>query len=402
MIVFFYYGQDQYFNHPHKSYKTIHIGGTNGKGSTSHSLAAILQKAGYKVGLYTSPHLVDFRERIRVNGEMISKKYVIDFVENNFNNIEYIHPSFFELSMMMAFCYFREMNVDIAIIEVGLGGRLDSTNIISPLLSIITNISIDHTQFLGDTKEQIAKEKAGIIKSDIPVLIGESGSLTVKQIFTDKAKLEKTKIYFAEQLYSDLKQVDSLNDSYYSCSRYDQIESDLDGSYHIHNLKTILSATDILRNQGLIISDLNVIDALKEVKTSTGLRGRWEKLSDSPLTYCDTGHNVGGITYISQKLNQIECNSLRIIIGMVNDKDISNILSLLPTKAIYYFTQAQIPRALPAEELKEKATSYNLKGNVYKNVVDAYNAAVNDSSQDDFIFIGGSNFTVGDLLKYLE
>ncbi len=393
---------DEYFGFPHKSYKTIHIGGTNGKGSTSHSLAAILQKAGYKVGLYTSPHLVDFRERIRVNGEMISKQYVIDFVENNFKDIEHIHPSFFELTMMMAFCYFREMNVDYAIIEVGLGGRLDSTNVIDPVLSVITNISFDHVQFLGDTLEKIAIEKAGIIKPEVPVIIGETTNENIREIFISKAKECNSEITFAEELFRDITQGYSHGKTTYFSNETGELESELGGEYHINNIRTILSSVKKLREGGIIITDEALKEGLSEVCTLTGLRGRWEKLSECPLTYCDTGHNIGGFTYLSKKLKSLKCDTLRIVIGMVNDKDISEVLSLLPKEATYYFTQANIERALPASDLKNKAEKYGLSGKDFFNVPDAYNTALKESSENDFIFIGGSNFTVGDLLLYLE
>ena len=358
---------DKYFNFPHKNYRTIHIAGTNGKGSTSHSIAAILQSAGYKVGLYTSPHLVDFRERIRVNGKMISKQYVIDFVENNFKNIEYIHPSFFELSMMMAFCYFKDMNVDVAIIEVGLGGRLDSTNIISPDLSIITNISKDHTQFLGDTLDKIAKEKAGIIKDNIPVIIGESGNQIVRNIFEETASSHNSKILFAENCYKDLSQDYKNGEMIYNCSNYPNIISQLEGDYHINNMRTILTSIDQLKLLGYNINTDSIYNGIANVISLTGLQGRWQKISTNPQIYCDTGHNVGGIVYISNKLKTIKCKNLHIIIGMVNDKDITEVMSLLPDNAIYYFTQASVNRALPSKDLQEIASRFNLKGDIYKD-----------------------------------
>lgn len=394
---------DVTFKHPHKAYKTIHVGGTNGKGSTSHTLAAILQKAGYKVGLYTSPHLVDFRERIRIDGQMIPKQYVIDFVADNFNKVAHIQPSFFELTMMMAFCYFREQKVDIAIIEVGLGGRLDSTNIITPQLSIITNISFDHIQLLGNTLAQIATEKAGIIKSEIPTVIGEASNDTIKKIFADKGKECNAKIVFAEDTeYLKLAQKASNGNWIYKTAAYDDLEGILGGDCQIKNTRTILAALPLLKEAGFEIPDHAVREGFAEVVSLTGLQGRWQKINDMPLTYCDTGHNEGGISYIVDQLKRQQCTNLRIIIGMVNDKDIHHIIKMLPTYAIYYFTQASVNRALPVGELKKLANTAGLQGSAYISVAEAYDAALSDSSPEDFIFIGGSNFIVGDLLNHLH
>lgn len=393
---------DAFFNHPHHAYKTIHVGGTNGKGSTSHTLAAILQKAGYKVGLYTSPHLVDFRERIRVNGEMISKQYVIDFVANNFAQIAHIQPSFFELTMMMAFCYFRESEVDIAIIEVGLGGRLDSTNIISPELSIITNISFDHVQFLGDTLEKIAAEKAGIIKHGIPAVIGEASG-SVKKVFRLQGEGCNTEIYFAEEsnlLYSSTKTADGY--WLYDTPDYPGLIGELGGNCQIKNTQTILTTLPLLKKAGFIIPDSAVYEGFRNVVELTGLQGRWQKLATRPLTYCDTGHNEGGIKYIVDQLKCQSYKNLRIVIGMVNDKDIHHILALLPKEGIYYFTQASVARALPVNELQQLAYDTGLTGKAFSTVAEAYDYAVSESESDDFLFIGGSNFIVADLLNHLN
>lgn len=394
---------DVIFEHPHKAFKTIHVGGTNGKGSTSHTLAAILQKAGYKVGLYTSPHLVDFRERIRINGEKISEQYVIDFVANNFEKVAHIHPSFFELTMMMAFCYFREQKVDVAIIEVGLGGRLDSTNIITPELSIITNISFDHIQFLGTTLEQIAAEKAGIIKPQSPVVIGEAASEAIKQVFANKAQECNTPIVFAEET-DFLKSYEKVSNGnwVYQTKEYNNLEGVLGGDCQIKNTQTILAALPLLKEAGFNLPDYAIYEGFKEVVSLTGLQGRWQKISNTPLTYCDTGHNEGGIAYIVDQLKRQQCQNLRIVIGMVNDKDIHHIIEMLPKNAIYYFTQASVNRALPVEEFQKIANNAGLQGTAYKTVGDAYDAALSDSAPEDFIFIGGSNFIVGDLLNHLD
>lgn len=393
---------DKFFNAPHLSYKTIHVGGTNGKGSTSHTLAAILQKAGYKVGLYTSPHLVDFRERIRVNGEMIPKQYVIDFVANYYNQISDIHPSFFELTMMMAFCYFREAQVDIAVIEVGLGGRLDSTNIITPELSIITNISFDHVQFLGTTLQQIATEKAGIIKNNIPVVIGETVAET-KSVFQSQAKICNAEIFFAEE-GNLLKNITQTKEGYllYDSNEYPNLIGELSGECQIKNTQTILTALPLLKKSGLQIPGNAVYDGFRNVIELTGLQGRWQKISDAPICYCDTGHNEGGIKYIVNQLQHQHYRQLRIVIGMVNDKDIHHILALLPKDAIYYFTQASVSRALPVEVLLQLAKEAGLNGRCYPTVANAYDIAKEESNSDDFIFIGGSNFIVGDLLEHLN
>lgn len=374
---------DAHFGHPHHSFRTIHVAGTNGKGSVSHTLAAVLQSAGYKTGLYTSPHLVDFRERIRINGTPISKDYVVSFVEHERSFFEPLCPSFFELATAMAFKYFVDEQVDVAVIEVGLGGRLDCTNIITPDLSIITNISFDHVQFLGNTLAKIAVEKAGIIKKGIPVVIGETTPET-KPVFMAKATEVGAPIYFAEE--------NNRED-------YPGVEYELKGIYQEKNKRTLFTALPLLKEAGYHFDEENVREGFAHVVELTGLMGRWQKLHDHPTLVCDTGHNVGGITYVVEQLRQQSCNQLRIVIGMVNDKDISGVLALLPKEAIYYFTQASVNRALPAKQLLHLATEAGLKGKAYASVKNAVKAAMKESLPEDFIFVGGSNFIVADLLE---
>lgn len=394
------YELDKHFGHPHKQFKTIHIAGTNGKGSCSHTLAAILQSAGYKTGLYTSPHLVDFRERIRVNGTPVPKDYVTSFVEENRSFFEPLHPSFFELTTAMAFKYFAEQHVDVAIIEVGLGGRLDCTNIIMPDMCIITNISFDHTQFLGNTLEKIAKEKAGIIKSGIPVVIGETSTET-RTVFQNKAAGTHAPITFAEDesLVEDWK---TGTDGYriYQTKDYANLKGELGGLYQIKNTNTILTAVRQLKQIGYTITEQNVRNGFANVCKLTGLMGRWQTIETSPKVICDTGHNVGGISYIVEQLKLETYKHLHIVIGMVNDKDISGVLSLLPKDAYYYFTQASVKRALPAEEMAQKAYAANLQGSYYDNVQTALEAAKAKADKDDLIFVGGSSFIVADLLTF--
>ena len=374
---------DAHFGHPHHSFRTIHVAGTNGKGSVSHTLAAVLQSAGYKTGLYTSPHLVDFRERIRINGTPISKDYVVSFVEHERSFFEPLCPSFFELTTAMAFKYFADEQVDVAVIEVGLGGRLDCTNIIMPDLSIITNISFDHVQFLGDSLGKIASEKAGIIKHNIPVVIGETTPET-KPVFMAKATEVGAPIYFAEE--------NNRED-------YPGVEYELKGIYQEKNKRTLFTALPLLKEAGYHFDEENVREGFAHVVELTGLMGRWQKLHDHPTLVCDTGHNVGGITYVVEQLRQQSCHQLRIVIGMVNDKDISGVLALLPKEAIYYFTQASVNRALPAKQLLHLATEAGLKGKAYASVKNAVKAAMKESLPEDFIFVGGSNFIVADLLE---
>lgn len=395
---------DAHFQSPHKHYKTIHFAGTNGKGSCSHTLASILQDAGYKVGLYTSPHLVDFRERIRVNGKMITEQAVINFVEENKNLFEEIHPSFFEITTALAFKYFMKEKVDIAVIEVGLGGRLDCTNIINPEISIITNISFDHTQFLGNTLEKIATEKAGIIKNNVPVVIGETTTET-RKVFEETASIKNAPITFAEDnkevIFSELNDVSGID---YKTKSYGNIHGELGGIYQEKNTNTILNAISILVHKGLNITTENIKNGFCHVCESTGLRGRWQIINNKPLTICDTGHNIGGFEYLAKqiesKMRTHKCT--RIIFGMVNDKDINGVLSMLPKDAIYYFCKASVKRALDEQALTEKAKAFGLNGKTYANVKEAYTDATRDSEAEDFIFIGGSSFIVADLLTYLD
>ncbi|MBB5439139.1 dihydrofolate synthase/folylpolyglutamate synthase [Pedobacter sp. AK017] len=387
---------------PQNKFKTIHVGGTNGKGSTSHTLAAIFQQAGYKTGLYTSPHLKDFRERIRINGTMVPETFVTDFVNRQKETIEAISPSFFEVTVAMAFAYFAEEKVDIAIIEVGLGGRLDSTNIITPELSVITNISLDHTNMLGNTLTEIATEKAGIIKPGIPVVIGEKQTES-EAVFLTKASTTNSKIVFADQ---ELSTTNTFREKEYLVTSilknetliYKDLRLDLNGIYQLKNILTVLQAVDILKNKGYTLNDKPLYTALKNVKTLTGLQGRWQKLSEHPLVICDTGHNMAGIKEVVQNLKETPFEKLHIVIGMVKDKDISGVLTLLPTEAIYYFCQPQLERALPAQELALQAKVQQLHGNVFDTVTAALNAAKENAGKDDLIFIGGSNFVVAEVL----
>jgi dihydrofolate synthase/folylpolyglutamate synthase len=387
-----------HLDNPHQKFRSVHIAGTNGKGSVSHYLAAILQEADYRVGLYTSPHLVDFGERIRVNGQMIDQQYVIDYIQKHIDAIETIQPSFFELTMAMAFSYFADKQVDIAVIEVGLGGRLDSTNIISPELSIITNIGFDHVEFLGDTLPQIAAEKAGIIKPGTPVVIGESLSET-KPVFVLKSLEMQSDIFFAED--DDIPVLTRYEqDEIIFNYRKQEFRSGLNGIYQLKNLSTVFSAIKVLNNRTAFkISDVALKKGIEHVSQLTGLRGRWELLSDKPKIIADTGHNVQGIQAIVNQLKNQHYKSLRIVIGMVNDKDISGMLKLLPVNAIYYYTQAQVKRALSAKVLREKAYNYNLSGTSFGSVKDAVNEAILEASADDLILSTGSNFVVGEALS---
>lgn len=390
---------DEHFGHPHTQYRTIHIAGTNGKGSCSHTLAAILQEAGYKVGLYTSPHLVDFRERIRINGTPISEEYVIDFVDKHRSFFEPLHPSFFELTTAMAFRYFADEQIEVAIIEVGLGGRLDCTNIITPDLSIVTNISLDHMQFLGNTLAQIASEKAGIIKSGVPVVIGETTPET-KPVFLQKAQEVNAPIVFAEeeQRVEGSRPGDNGIGIVYQNKEYPNLEGELGGNYQIKNTNTLLSALAQLKKLHYRIDEQAVRKGFASVTQRTGLMGRWQKLQDAPTLICDTGHNVAGISYIVGQLQQQSYRHLHFVIGMVNDKDVRGVLKLLPKEATYYFTKASVQRALPETDLQLLAQEAGLKGDVYPTVETAVQAALKKSLPEDFIFVGGSSFIVADLL----
>ncbi len=389
---------DAIFGSPHRNYKTIHVGGTNGKGSTSHLLAAILQEAGYKVGLYTSPHLVDFRERIRVNGVMIPKDYVVEFVEKYREQFEPIQPSFFELTMEMAFLYFAEQKVDVTIIEVGLGGRLDSTNIISPDLCVITNIGLDHTQYLGNTLPEIAAEKAGIIKPYTPVIIGEAGDEEIKQIFIDKAASVNASITFAETSLSDISVEKTENEWKVNSSEYPNLINKLGGFAQEKNAKTVLTAVAELKKIGYQIPKEAVYNGFANVIKLTGLMGRWQVLQQRPKTVCDTAHNAHGIRYIAEQLKREKYKRLHMVFGMANDKDTTSVLALMPKEAIYYFTKASTERSLNEKLLAEKASAFGLRGETFKTVAQAVEAAQKTADENDFIFIGGSNFVVADAL----
>jgi dihydrofolate synthase/folylpolyglutamate synthase len=394
---------------PQHKFKSIHIGGTNGKGSTSHMLAAVLQTAGYKTGLYTSPHLKDFRERIRINGEMITEQHVIDFVEQHKADFEDIKPSFFEMTVGMAFDVFAREKVDIAVIEVGLGGRLDSTNIITPLLSVITNIGWDHTNILGNTLQLIAGEKAGIIKPRIPVIIGEYQS-ELADIFTNKAKSENAPIRFASEDWEIEVKGESIKvkgiQEYLDFSIFRKnsklktldLKLDLPGIYQLKNVKAVLSAIEELRRQGFTITDDHIQTALSQVKKLTGLHGRWEILSHDPLTICDTGHNPEGITEVLKNMEHIPYQYLHFVMGVVNDKDISKILAMLPKNATYYFCKPDIPRGLDAESLKLKAQSFGLHGDAYPSVKAALQSAQGNAGKSDLVFVGGSTFVVAEII----
>lgn len=394
---------DAYFNKPHEQFKSVHIAGTNGKGSVSHMLSSVLQEAGYKAGLYTSPHLKDFRERVRINGEEISENYVVDFVADNKSFFEKLKPSFFEMTVALAFKYFADEKVDIAIIEVGMGGRLDSTNIISPELSIITNISKDHTQFLGDTIEKIAKEKAGIVKENVPLIIGQSTKES-KQVFIQKAKEKSTNIYFTEDNYHvdyTLTTVDKKqNFQVYSGDSifYPDLKLDLLGVYQKFNLLTALQSIKLMREKGFQIKKNHIYDGLQKIQTNTGLKGRWQIIGHNPRIICDTAHNVAGIKEVVNQIQSTPYKKLHMVIGMVNDKNIEKVLSLLPKEANYYFTKADIPRALDENELKEKASKFKLIGVAVSIVSDALQQAKNQAEESDFIFVGGSTFVVAEVV----
>lgn len=394
---------DKITGSPHKKYKTIHIAGTNGKGSVSHSLASILQEAGYKTGLYTSPHLTDYRERIRVNGKKIEESFITEFINSHKNFIKNVKPSFFEMSVALAFKYFELQQVEVAVIEVGMGGRLDSTNIILPELSVITNIGLDHTQFLGNSLAEIAGEKAGIIKQNIPVVIGERQKET-EEVFLKKAKKKNSKISFASDNYackilnSNLKYSNFEVEKKTSDKSY-TLNFNLSGKYQEKNLATILETVDNLRNQGFCISDENLKQGLENLIKNTGFHGRWETLSTEPLTICDTGHNKDGLSYTIEQLLSLEFKKLRFVLGFVNDKNVDEVLKLFPKNAEYYFCKAQIPRALDEKILLEKANLVSINGKSFENVSSAYHAAKKDADKNDVIFIGGSTFVVADLLQ---
>ncbi len=369
-----------HLQHPETGLKCIHVAGTNGKGSTSHLLAAILQEAGYKVGLYTSPHLKDFIERIKINGTTISEEFVVDFIADNLIFFQENQLSFFEMTVGLAFDYFKKQKVDIAVIEVGMGGRLDSTNIITPILSVITNIGLDHTQFLGTTLPEIAYEKAGIIKSKVPVVIGEYTEET-KNVFSDKSKEMQSEIYFASDL---------IQETYPSV---------LLGNYQVHNKKTVLQAVRVLQSQQeFLISETHIKDGFLNVIKTTGLQGRWQQLQANPKVICDTAHNKNGLEIVLNQIQEEAFDQLHFVLGVVNDKDLDEILPLFPTSAIYYFSRPNIPRGLAASSLQQKAKEYELIGKVYDSVSEAYQDALIIATKTDFIYVGGSTFVVAEIL----
>ncbi len=397
---------DAHFAHPHRQYPTIHVAGTNGKGSVSHMLAAVLQRSGYRVGLYTSPHLVDFRERIRINGQPVSEQYVVDFVARERAFWEPLAPSFFEVTTALAFKYFAEQHVDIAVIETGLGGRLDCTNIISPILSIITNISLDHTQLLGHTIEAIAHEKAGIIKSATPVVIGEN-QIETRPVFERKAEEMEAPIVFAED-DNLVEQVQANAQGGLDCTTrsYGTRHCDLGGFYQRKNINTVLHALRTLENRDILSLTPDkdgscVLEALGSVAALTGLAGRWQTVATAPRVICDTGHNAGGWAYVSRQLQQIVAQGTRlhIVFGMVDDKDVEAVVSMLPQEAAYYFTKAQTPRALSEQTLLQLARKHHLDGQAFSSVSEAFREAQKAAGSDGTVFVGGSNYVVGELLR---
>ena len=366
-------------SHPEHQFKSIHVGGTNGKGSTAHMLASVMQEAGYKVGLYTSPHLKDYRERIRINGEMISEDFVVDFVAHNKSFFESNALSFFEMSVGMAFAYFAQEQVDIAMVEVGLGGRLDSTNILNPEVSVITNIGLDHTQFLGTTLEAIAGEKAGIIKPKTPIVIGETQSET-EVVFRTKATKEQAPIYFADQ------RIESI------------LPTSLKGIYQIHNVRTVLQTIEILNSGAFTIPTKAVQQGLLKVTENTGLQGRWEVLGTAPKIICDTAHNREGLRLVFKQIKSQKFQRMHVVLGMVNDKDVQSLLELFPKQAQYYFCKPNVPRGLVASQLAQIFTQYGFEGSIYPSVKDALKAAKQSASHDDLIYVGGSTFVVAEII----
>jgi dihydrofolate synthase / folylpolyglutamate synthase len=392
-------------DYPHRHFQSVHIAGTNGKGSVSHILSSILQSSGKKVGLYTSPHLRDFRERIRINGEMISTNYVVEFVNQYRNDFDRIQPSFFEMSVALAFSYFAKEKVDIAIIETGMGGRLDSTNVISPLVSVITNIGLDHTQFLGNTLKEIAGEKAGIIKPQTPVVIGQTNSETLP-VFRAKAAEMISPIYFADEEFEVRNIKYAVTDTpklsfdvFYKGKLYlENIESPLAGSYQPLNILTVIQTAQILEALGWETGKENIRMGIENVILNTGFAGRWQMLQRTPLTICDIGHNVDGIKEVIKQLHVTPHKKLHIVFGVVSDKDINGMLELLPKEAIYYFCNANLPRAMNAKLLADKARKTGLNGDVWLSVNEAKEAALRAADNDDLVFIGGSAFVVAEAI----
>ena len=369
----------EYLGNPEKQFKSIHVAGTNGKGSTSHMLASILQEQGYKVGLYTSPHLKDFTERIRINGNPIRKNCITNFIKRNKEFLEKQKLSFFEMTVGLAFEYFAKQKVDIAIIEVGLGGRLDSTNIITPIISVITNIGLDHTQMLGNTLEEIAFEKAGIIKKNIPIIIGEKQKETTN-VFENTATKNSSTLYYASE---NIKEI---------------LKSDLIGSYQKYNIKTTIQTIEVISELGLKVTKENIKNGLLNVVKNTNLKGRWQILQEKPRVICDTAHNKEGLTYVLEQLRNENYRKLHIVLGVVNDKDLDIILPLFPKKALFYFCKPDIPRGMSAKLLKEKANKFNLVGEEYSSVNQAYKMSLDAAKTQDIIYIGGSTFVVAEII----
>jgi dihydrofolate synthase/folylpolyglutamate synthase len=390
---------------PENKFRSIHVGGTNGKGSTSHMLASILAKAGYRVGLYTSPHLKSFTERIRIGGTPISEQFIVDFVSDNLFNIDRLEPSFFELTVAMAFSYFAEKKVDIAVIEVGMGGRLDSTNVITPLLSVITNVSYDHTQFLGDTLDKIAFEKAGIIKEKVPIVVSERQGAPISNVFLETASGQSSVLTFG----SDRFVVERTDQEDYSTLRvnvtdkesgeviFNDLKSDLAGSYQIRNIAGVLASIEQLKKLGFNIERNHIIDGLREVAVTTGLNGRWQKLSENPLIYADTAHNFAGLSETLGQFAATPSTQRRFVIGFVGDKDITTMLGLFPKDGVYYFCQPSNQRALKVSDLLEMAQKAGLAGKIFQNVNAALECAIIESEITDTIYVGGSTFVVADL-----
>jgi dihydrofolate synthase/folylpolyglutamate synthase len=397
---------DRYFGYPHRKYKTVHVAGTNGKGSVSHIIASVLHSAGYRTGLYTSPHLFDFRERIKVNGMEIPEQKVVDFVEENRDFIENLRPSFFEITSSMAFRFFAEEKVDVAVIETGLGGRLDSTNIITPELSVITNIGFDHTEFLGDSLDKIAFEKAGIIKPGVPVVVGEKHEQTTG-VFVEKAKESGSPLFFAEDCLKVLSSGNiagkrhftfaALNSDLFPDSSEFTASLDLEGSYQNRNIVTALTSLAVLRKQSFDIDAEAGQKGLANAASNTGFKGRWQILKKNPVIICDTGHNAHGLKYTMQQLQEQDYENLFFVLGVVADKDLDSIIPLLPANAYYFFTQASISRAMNAATLAEKCTTAGLNGEIVATVGEAVQKAIAKASANDLIFIGGSTYVVGEV-----
>jgi dihydrofolate synthase / folylpolyglutamate synthase len=394
---------DDYFKHPHRNYRTIHVAGTNGKGSVSHMIASVLQEAGYRTGLYTSPHLRDFRERIRVNGEMITEEEVVAFVENHISILETIKPSFFEMSVAMALSYFEDKKTDIAVIEVGLGGRLDSTNIISPILSVITNIGHDHMDLLGNTFEKVAFEKAGIIKKGVPVVIGETNPFTFP-VFTASSNEKQSEIFFSDQNFTCILDPFNIDFDMRGFTVREKNKSDtltgiipLSGDYQEANLRTIFQIYSCLKPE-LNLNDSNLVRGIENVIKNTGLQGRWQILGKKPMVICDTGHNLEGLEYVIKQVLKINAAKRHMILGFVSDKDLDLVLPLFPLDSEYYFTKASVPRAMDEKRLQGEASRFGLKGASYPTVKEAFNDAVYKSGPDDLIFIGGSTFVVAEVI----